>query len=251
MPQSFSITDIGRRREMNQDFIFSSDLPLGSLSCLYLVADGMGGHQAGELASKYTAETVVDYVAQAKEDDPEELLRDACKVANTRIRMMAARHREYYGMGTTLVGCTVCGDSLLVFNIGDSRLYVYKEDLRQITVDHSLVEEMVMAGTLSRKQARVHPERNVITRAVGVEDRIRVDFFRVPLDECGLVLICSDGLTTMIEDEEIAEILAKDLTLEEKATVLVKRANEAGGSDNISVILVDTSRVLNGTDPSL
>ena len=107
MPQSFSITDIGRRREMNQDFIFSSDLPLGSLSCLYLVADGMGGHQAGELAAKYTAETVVDYVAQVDEDDPEELLRDACKVANTRIRMMAARHREYYGMGTTLVGCTM------------------------------------------------------------------------------------------------------------------------------------------------
>ena len=113
MPKSFSITDIGLRREMNQDYIYSSDLPLGSLSCLYLVADGMGGHRAGDLASKLTVEIVVNEVsAPDAKKDPEELLRDAFRTANTRIRETAARHIEYYGMGTTLVGCTICGDQV-------------------------------------------------------------------------------------------------------------------------------------------
>ena len=106
MPQSFSITDIGLRREMNQDYVFSSDLPLGPLSCLYLVADGMGGHRAGDLASKLTVETVVNHVSSSVGEEPEQLLREAFELANTKIRQTAALHREYYGMGTTLVCCT-------------------------------------------------------------------------------------------------------------------------------------------------
>ena len=111
MPQSFSITDIGLRREINQDYIFASDLPLGTLSCLYLVADGMGGHRAGDYASKYTVETVVDHVARTKDADPELLLREAFRIANTEIRRKAGRRIEFYGMGTTLVSCTICGDT--------------------------------------------------------------------------------------------------------------------------------------------
>ena len=227
MPQSFSITDIGLRREMNQDYVFSSDLPLGPLSCLYLVADGMGGHRAGDLASKLTVETVV---------------REAFELANTKIRQTAALHREYYGMGTTLVCCTICGDELLVANVGDSRLYNYTEKyFSQITVDHSLVEEMVRAGTLDRRAARIHPERNVITRAIGAEDEMKVDFFRIPLSECGLILMCSDGLTSMIDDREIESVLSGSKSLEDKAAILIALANRAGGKDNISVILIDTS----------
>ena len=243
MLQSFSITDIGLRREINQDYIFSSDLKLGVLPCLYLVADGMGGHQAGDLASKVTVETVVDHVADTAEDEPEEILREAYRLANAKVRMMASRHREYFGMGTTLVGCTVSGEDLLVANVGDSRLYNYKDGLGQVTVDHSLVEEMVKAGTLDRETARIHPERNVITRAIGAEDYVDVDFFRIPLAECGLILMCSDGLTTMVEDREIEQVLAKDGNLEDKCSELVALANKAGGSDNISVILIDTSPV--------
>jgi protein phosphatase len=123
--------------------------------------------------------------------------------------------------------------------------------LSQITVDHSLEEEMVRAGTLDRKDARIHPERNVITRAIGAEDHVEVDFFRVPVSECGIILMCSDGLTTMVEDEEIGEILGSDMTLEEKATILVARANNAGGSDNISVILIDTSPAEHQSDAEL
>lgn len=243
MPQSFSITDIGLRREMNQDYIFSSDLPLGSLSCLYLVADGMGGHRAGDLASKLTVETVVNQVSMSVGEDPEDLLREAFGIANTKIRQTAARHREYYGMGTTLVGCTICGEELLVANIGDSRLYNYTEkEFRQITVDHSLVEEMVRAGTLDRRAARIHPERNVITRAIGADDEVNVDFFRIPLSECGMILMCSDGLSSMIDDGEIESVLSGPKSLEEKAGILVALANRAGGKDNISIILIDTSR---------
>ena len=181
--------------------------------------------------------------AQTENVEPEELLRDAFRIANSKIRLMAARHREYYGMGTTLVGCTICGDTLLVANVGDSRLYTFKDKLRQITVDHSLVEEMVRAGTLDRELARVHPERNVITRAIGAEDSLKVDFFRVPVDECGLVLMCSDGLYSMVADGEIEEMLSRELPLEEKAAALVARANDEGGKDNISVILINTSRL--------
>ena len=252
MPQSFSITDIGLRREMNQDYIFASDLPLGNLSCLYIVADGMGGHRAGDYASKYTVETVVDHVAGSQDEDPEKLLQEAFSIANREIRDKAARRVEFYGMGTTLVSCTICGDTLLVANVGDSRLYNYRDgELVQITVDHSLVEEMVRAGTLDRKGARVHPERNVITRAIGAEDHVDVDFFRIPVSECGIILMCSDGLTTMVKDEEIAGILGGEMTLEEKATILVAHANNAGGSDNISVILIDTSPAEHKSDAEL
>ncbi|HAB93519.1 MAG TPA: Stp1/IreP family PP2C-type Ser/Thr phosphatase [Lachnospiraceae bacterium] len=242
MPRSYLKTDIGMRRSMNQDYVFASDEPLGELSCLYLVADGMGGHQAGDLASDCTVNTIVDYIRSTEKGNAEELLRDAIRRANSEVRRKAASRPEFYGMGTTIVGCTICGDTLLVANVGDSRLYVFGENgLRQITVDHSLVEEMVRAGTLERKFARVHPERNVITRAVGAEEGVKVDFFTVPLSECGLILLCSDGLTTMMEDSEIESVLRMDAPLMDKVMTLVTGANKAGGKDNISVVLVDAS----------
>ena len=242
MPRSYMKTDIGMRRSMNQDYVFASDKPLGELSCLYLVADGMGGHQAGDLASDCTVNTVVDYFSDHAGADAETLIGNAIRLANSEVRRKAASRPEYYGMGTTIVGCTICKDTLLAANVGDSRLYVLDEGgLRQITVDHSLVEEMVRAGTLERRYARVHPERNVITRAVGAEEGVRVDFFRVPLSEVRLVLLCSDGLTTMMEDSEIESVLRTDASLENKVMTLVAGANKAGGKDNISVVLVDTS----------
>ena len=244
--------NVSIRRVLGRDIDGACGQLRGNLSCLYLVADGMGGHRAGDYASKYTVETVVDHVAGTEGEDPEELLGEAYRIANTQIRLKAARHREFYGMGTTLVSCTICGDMLLVANVGDSRLYnFHRGELTQVTVDHSLVEEMVRAGTLDRKLARIHPERNVITRAIGAEDQVRVDFFRVPLSECGIILMCSDGLTTMVEDEEICEILRSSRDLEEKAAVLVARANNAGGSDNISVILIDTSPAVHRSDTEL
>ena len=241
MPQSFSITDKGLRREMNQDFIFSSDIPLGELSCLYLVADGMGGHQAGEYASKYTVETVAEVVgggALPKGTGAEKILAEAFRAANARIRHDSARYRELYGMGTTLVACTVEGDTLVAANVGDSRLYVFHGGrLRQVTVDHSLVEEMVRMGEITEEEARVHPDRHVITRAVGVTEDAEPDFFDFLLEPGAMILMCSDGLSNMIEDEDIRKILSKGGSLKKLTETLIGKANENGGKDNIAVIL--------------
>lgn len=234
---------------MNQDYVFTSDIPLGSLPCLYIVADGMGGHRAGEFASKYAVETIVRFVGSTVMDDPQELLSDAFHLANSEIRRIATYRREFFGMGTTMVACAVIGDRLLTANVGDSRLYIRRQDrLEQVTIDHSLVGEMVRAGTLDAEAARNHPDRNVITRAIGAEDSLQVDFFSTPLRENPQILMCTDGLTSLLTDNEIVEILRKNEgeSLQLQASALIAAANEAGGLDNISVILINTSPVGSG-----
>ena len=241
---SYSLTDIGRLRKLNQDYVFTSEVPVGTLPDLFIVADGMGGHKAGEYASKCAVETMVSQINSSTERGSIRVISNAIREANRRVRNKAMSDDNYFGMGTTLVVATIDDDGLCVANVGDSRPYTFKDNkLSQVTVDHSLVEEMVRAGTLDRKLARIHPERNVITRAIGAEDSLKVDFFRVPIDECGLVLMCSDGLYSMVDDDEIEKVLVKKLPLEDKAAELVALANEAGGKDNISVILINTSRL--------
>ena len=240
MPQSFSITDIGLRREMNQDYIFASDLPLGNLSCLYLVADGMGGHRAGDYASKYTVETVVDHVAGTEGEDPEELLGEAYRIANTQIRLKAARHREFYGMGTTLVSCTICGDMLLVANVGDSRVYLAHGDMiQQITDDHTYVNDLVKMGAISKEEAHMHARKNVITRAIGANANNEPDCFSVPVEKGNRILLCSDGLYDEVDDDTILAVLNRYDDMKVCAEDLVYMANENGGNDNISVICID------------
>ena len=143
------------------------------------------------------------------------------------------------GCGTTIVAATIEGDVLRTANVGDSRLYVIGGEIRQITVDHSLVEEMVLAGSLDAKKARTHPDKNVITRAVGAEEYLDVDFFTTKLHEGEKILMCSDGLTNMVEDEQILQLIHEKGTLESKAKALVAAANRNGGTDNISIILID------------
>ena len=249
MPSSFSITDTGRQRKMNQDYVFTSDIPVGPLPNLYIVADGMGGHNAGDYASRYTVNAVAAAVAGAPENtgDPARLLESALRAANTGLRGIAADRREYYGMGTTFVSASVKDGRLLAANVGDSRLYVLRspDRIRQITVDHSFVEEMIQAGRIDRETARTLPDKNIITRAVGAEDLLIVDFFRETLTDGDILLLCSDGLTNMLTDQEIARIVFSFRSLEEAADRLIFEANMAGGKDNISVILInpfDTGR---------
>ena len=142
-------------------------------------------------------------------------------------------------MGTTVVAATIRDDYLYVANVGDSRLYLIDQDIEQITRDHSLVEEMIRVGELQRKDARSHPDRNVITRAIGVRDPVRIDFFDVKLEAGDKVLLCSDGLTNMLEDEDILRIIKKSGSLKEAAQRLVTEANKNGGHDNISVVLAE------------
>ncbi len=239
MIKSFSVTDIGRKRKLNQDFVYSSDEAVGNLKNVYIVADGMGGHQAGDYASKCTVETMVREIKGCFEQSPIRILSRAIRIANDQVRRKAREDESLYGMGTTVVAATILGKYLQVANVGDSRLYIINEEVRQITRDHSLVEEMVRMGGLDREAARNHPDKNIITRAIGARDTIEIDFFHEELKSGDLILMCSDGLTNMLEDEEIGRILKTPGTIEERAERLIDAANQNGGRDNIAVILID------------
>lgn len=239
MLKTFSITDIGKKRQLNQDFVYTSEIPVGNLPNVFIVADGMGGHNAGDYASKYTVETIVREIERSKEDNAVTVIKNAIEIANDHIRQKAEEDTHLYGMGTTLVVATCMGSRLQVANVGDSRLYVVNQTITQITRDHSLVEEMVRMGGIDREAARSHPDKNIITRAIGASETIKVDFFTVELHKGDIVLMCSDGLTNMLEDEEIRMILNGQRDIVEKAEELVKAANNNGGRDNIAVILIE------------
>ncbi len=239
MIKSFSVTDIGRKRKLNQDFVYSSDEPVGNLPNVYIVADGMGGHQAGDYASKCTVETMVREIRGCFEKSPIRILSKAIRIANDQVRKKAREDESLLGMGTTVVAATCLGKYLQVANVGDSRLYIINDEVRQITRDHSLVEEMVRMGGIDREAARNHPDKNIITRAIGARDTIEIDFFHEELKSGDIVLMCSDGLTNMLEDEEIGRILRSQGTIEERAEELIEAANQNGGRDNIAVIVID------------
>ena len=241
MLRSYAITDIGRKRKLNQDFIYLSETPIGNLPNVFIVADGMGGHNAGDYASRYAVETVVDEIGASFEKNPVRILGAAIEKANTLIRQSAQENEAYSGMGTTMVVATCMGRYLEVANVGDSRLYVIGEQIKQITRDHSLVEEMVRMGGLDKASARNHPDKNIITRAIGAQDYIEPDFFDVELQAGNMVLLCSDGLTNMVEDEAIYQILTESGSLKDRVEKLVETANRNGGKDNISVIVIELS----------
>lgn len=225
---------------MNQDYAYLSLEKIGGLENLFIVADGMGGHRGGGMASRLAVESILSELAVARETGPERILTDAIRSANRVILQKSLEDDRFAGMGTTVVAATYRNEKLVVANVGDSRLYVADQNgIRQITRDHSLVEEMVRSGSLSREQARNHPERNIITRAVGVERALNVDCFCVRMKPGDQVLLCSDGLTNMLEDEEIRGILTEKGSVEERARKLVRTANEHGGRDNIAVIVME------------
>lgn len=238
MPSSYALTDIGRRRKSNQDYIYTSDTQIGRLPNLYLVADGMGGHNAGDYASRFTVDQLKELIAGSEQEVAPAVFDEALHIVNLKLRRIASSDEKYYGMGTTLVGATIIGDTLYAANIGDSRLYILNDRMNQITIDHSLVEEMVLSGTLDQRKARNHPDRNIITRAIGAEDWLEVDFFTEKINRGDMVLMCTDGLTNMLEDGEIESVLRGEGTLADKCGRLVEWANERGGRDNISVVII-------------
>ena len=238
--KTFSMTHIGRRREMNQDYMYTSETAVGTLPNLFLVADGMGGHKAGEYASRFTVEKIVETISESDQTEPVAALKEALTEANRCLMEEANLDAAKSGMGTTLVAATVIGDRLHVANVGDSRLYLINhEAIRQITRDHSLVEEMVRLGEMDKADAKDHPDKNIITRAVGVAPALSVDFFEVRLKPDETILMCSDGLTNMIEDEEIKRIVLGQRDIVEKAEKLIDAANGNGGKDNITVVLIE------------
>ena len=235
--RSYCLTDVGKLRNINQDFVYASDQSVGNLPNLLIVADGMGGHNAGEYASRYAVEAMVDHIGKAEEKGPVPLLSGAVRAANEAVLQRSVSDKAMEGMGTTVVAATVVDECLYIANVGDSRLYIIDDGIEQITRDHSLVEEMVRAGEIARSSARTHPDKNVITRAVGLRKKLKADYFDVSLNPADLLLLCSDGLTNMVDDEDILRIVKGAASIEEAAQELVDTANRNGGSDNISVIL--------------
>ena len=246
--KTFSMTDIGRKREINQDYVFATDetignLPnllverVGSLPNLFLVADGMGGHRAGDFASRFTVEVLAEEVQNSKETHPEQILGNAIQTANERLMEEAAKDSRLEGMGTTLVAATILDHVLYFANVGDSRLYLINKEIRQLSKDHSMVEEMVRLGGLTEEEAKHHPDKNIITRAMGVKDKVEPDFFEYRLKGGDTILMCSDGLTNMVDDDEIFQIVKSARDIVEAVETLIQRANENGGSDNIGIVL--------------
>lgn len=237
--KTFFITDKGRTRDMNQDYMFVSQTPVGNLPNLFIVADGMGGHNAGDYASRYAVEIMVRKIHTCEKKEPAAVFEHAITAANQELLLRSREELELAGMGTTAVLASIEGSRLTVANVGDSRLYVLNEGITQITRDHSLVEEMVRMGELEAEEAREHPDRNIITRAIGATDEVVADFFEVDLKERDTVLLCSDGLNNMMTDEEILEIMNSGGELADRVTRLMEQANENGGKDNITAIGIE------------
>lgn len=238
--KTFSMTHVGQRRETNQDYMYTSETAVGNLPNLFLVADGMGGHAAGDYASRFTVEKIVEYVKQCGQSEPVAALKEAIMYANRLLIEEASADPGKTGMGTTVVAAVVQGDRLYTANVGDSRLYVVnQEQIIQVTRDHSLVEEMVRLGEMDKEDARVHPDKNIITRAIGVFPEVSADFFETVLKDGDIVMLCSDGLTNMVEDAQIKRIILGQRDIVEKTETLVKTANENGGRDNITVVLIE------------
>ena len=234
--KTFSVTDAGVVREMNQDYYFSSDTAVGNLPNLFIVADGMGGHKAGDYASRYTIERVVASVSRNTGEEPIAIMKEAINKANELLVAESREDESKSGMGTTLVIGTIIGNKLFVANIGDSRLYVVGQNMRQITRDHSLVDEMVRLGEINADEARVHPDKNIITRAVGTSDHVEADFFEVEITADDTILLCTDGLTNMVKQDDIFQIATGNI--EKAPQRLVDLANENGGMDNITVVII-------------
>lgn len=237
--KAYAATDIGRQRKVNQDFLFCSVKEVGNLPNLFIVADGMGGHNAGEYASRYTVEHLVEWIEESPLKEPVAIFDSAIRNINESLWNVGRQVLSMKGMGTTLVIATIVDCILYVANIGDSRLYVSDRELKQVTKDHSYVEELMERGLIEKNSIEYWNYKNVITRAVGTSRRVRADFFEYDLSGRERILLCSDGLTNMVKEAHIQFVVRKNSTPEERVYELIERANKNGGQDNIAVILID------------
>ena len=237
----FGLSDVGRVRANNEDsFRFEK---LGEEQAVFVVCDGMGGAQAGQVASSVASSVFIEQLRSYVREKMtvrymESTLRNAVTFASHDTYQKANSEEQFYGMGTTLVGGIYHEGQVMLANIGDSRAYILDENgLRKVTRDHSLVEELIQHGEITEEQARNHPRRNIITRALGPERRPKPDIYPLTLEKGQKLLLCSDGLTGMLETEEIKELLMKE-DVSEVCRGLVDAANENGGTDNITVLIL-------------
>jgi len=244
----FADTDIGKIREQNEDFFYARD-------SLFIVADGMGGHNAGEVASRIAVEVFTKNFDRSLKDkikktssvkkynltplNIEELLLESIRIANEEVFDTAVSKSEYYGMGTTFTGCFIHGQKAYIIHVGDSRLYVKRgSEMNLLTSDHTIVGELYRRGEISYEDTFDHPQRNYLTRVLGVTEDIDPDFSSHKILKEDVMLICSDGLNSMLKDKEISSIMDKYKNARDITKNLIKGAIKKGGQDNITIIVI-------------
>lgn len=246
--EAAGVSDVGRARSHNED-CYRIEADLG----LYVVADGMGGHSHGEVASRLAVEAIQSFITESADEDTtwpfaydarfkrhSNRLRMAIRLAHNKVLQAIRSDSALTGMGTTVVGCMVDGNTAAIAHVGDSRAYYFHAGrLELLTQDHTWVNEQVVAGYLSVEQARAHPLKNVVTRALGGEAEVVVDVSEIELEEGDRLLLCSDGLTTMLADDDLAEFLSRDEPIESICRELVRESNRRGGFDNVTVVLLE------------
>ena len=232
-------SDVGQRRTVNEDaagyFLNTQNVPM------IVVCDGIGGHNAGDVASAMALSHLGKRWEEENITDTEaayQWLVKNIQAENDRIFQKANQYRELDGMGTTLVVAVIIGSELLIANVGDSRAYLYRNfQIKQLTEDHTLVQELLKSGEITEEEAKSHPQRNIVTQSLGITLNVQIDFVRVSLKNEDTIFLCSDGLSNMIEDQYIKEILGNYSDVETQANKAIEAANEAGGRDNITVAI--------------
>ncbi|MDR1150223.1 MAG: Stp1/IreP family PP2C-type Ser/Thr phosphatase [Clostridiales bacterium] len=248
MIKAYGKSDIGLVREKNEDFIFVSETQIGILENLFIISDGMGGCNAGEIASEYSILFFIEYIKKNrihKLNDKEilDLLKNALNYANNKVFEASCNNHRLNGMGATFSGTTFFEENFYFVHVGDSRIYFIDSDnIKQISIDHTYVNELLQAGKINKSEAKNHPKKNIITRAVGTKKNIEIDVFKLKSKK-NKILMCSDGLTNCLNDKEIFNIVDKNKNnINKSLNELIDKSKLNGGYDNISVILIEAKR---------
>lgn len=235
----FAKTDLGKVRQVNQDYYIAENRNVGIFPNVFIVADGVGNNRDSGYASKHCSDFVIEQLSLSKNTlDYEEELAKAYRLANTDLVYRIMANPKYNGMGTTMVLTTILNDEAIVVNVGDSRCYHIRDGIKQITRDHNIAEELVNEGLIERDSGKYVELKSQLSRAFGQSKTIRPDFFRISLMIGDYILLCSDGLSNMVRNEKILEIIKENTTVEQKVENLVNEANNNGGRDNIAIILI-------------
>ncbi len=238
--QIYSKCDIGKVRHSNQDAFFAAEIERNAVFAI--VCDGMGGANAGNVASETAVKIISEYIMRSYRlsmdtESTEKMIKNAIESANIEIYETALKNPELKGMGTTVVIAIAEGDRAVIAHVGDSRAYLINDKIKQLTKDHSVVQSLVESGKITAEDAKVHPRKNVITRALGAEEKVMADIMHIPFGEGEKLLLCTDGLSSFIDEKTVFEILKKSET--SVAEELVEKANANGGGDNITVVILD------------
>lgn len=233
-------TNVGKLRKINQDYIYINNEPIGSLDNLYIIADGVGGHNAGEVASESAIDFFEKFIYETKEDETLDLLVSAVVYANDEVFKLSKTNKAYSNMGTTLLATTIKDNKIFIAHVGDCRLYgIRNNKIVQMTSDHTYAMDLFKAGIITKEEAKNSKDSNVLTRAIGTDKNVKADALFCDIFKDDIFIMCSDGLSDMLTDDEIFEIASKNIPAEDKVENLIQKANDNGGKDNIAVIVIE------------